>query len=172
MFKRLLIVLLLVGVVVAVEPFGTHLFADDYTFSVGDEVIVSANLVYFNGSGDECNLSDGNVTANINGGGSLTDCTNGDGFVSFDFGKLDAGNYSVEFSYSGNGNYSSCNESINVNVLPSTPPDNNNSSSSGSVDVGGGSVVDGVGVGLPVSGLDLNVLLFLFCVLIGCFIKI
>ncbi|MDR1820767.1 MAG: Ig-like domain-containing protein [Methanobrevibacter sp.] len=165
MIKRLLsvfiVILLLIGFCFAAdEPFQTLLFCEDHSFNVGEDVIVSAKLDYLDELGIVYNFFNGSITANIDGK-SLNNSTGGDGFVSFNFGKLSAGNYNVTFDYAGNESYESCNKSININVVPS-----GSNSSNISVNRSNNSVVDGESVGLSLTGFNLCLLFLLFGFLI------
>lgn len=167
MIKRLLsvfiVILLLIGFCFAAdEPFQTLLVCEDHSFNVGEDVVVSAKLDYLDERGIVHNLSNGLVTANVDGK-SLTNSTGGDGFVSFNFGKLSAGNYTVTFDYAGNESFESCNKSININVVSSVPSGSNSLNSS---DNSNNSVVDGESVGLSLTGFNLCLLFLLFGFLI------
>jgi hypothetical protein len=166
LFSVFIVILLLFGFCFATgeEPLNTILFSDDHSFNVGEDVIVSARLGYLDKYGLLNNLSNGLVTADIDGSMSINNSTDDDGIVNFNFGKLSVGNYTVTFDYAGNEIFESFNKSININVLSSAPPGSNSSNSS--VNSSNNSVVDGESVGLSLTGFNLCLLFLLFGFLI------
>ncbi|MDR2544712.1 MAG: carboxypeptidase-like regulatory domain-containing protein [Methanobrevibacter sp.] len=142
---------------------GTYLWADDYNFDVSEDVIVYGYLVYNNESGGEFAFSGEHVVASIiDDGESRDSTTDSDGCVSFDFGKLNAGNYSVELVYPGNEIYDSVTKVISVSVVSSV--------TEGDQIPGDSSVFGGESVGLECTGFNLYVLLICLFALIACFV--
>ncbi|MDR1819895.1 MAG: carboxypeptidase-like regulatory domain-containing protein [Methanobrevibacter sp.] len=140
---------------------GTYLWADDYNFDVSEDVIVYGHLMYINESGVAFAFSGEHVVARIIGDGESRDSTtDSDGRVSFDFGKLNAGNYSVKLVYPGNEVYEEFDRLISVSVVSSLSPESNSSNSSDNSSNINNSVVDGEFVGLECNGFNLYVLLF------------
>ncbi|MDR1820717.1 MAG: hypothetical protein LBR15_10795 [Methanobrevibacter sp.] len=141
-----------------------------YSFNLDENIIIPITLFYIEDNEDRSVLSDQRITATVNSVDKsvYTSVTGSDGVATFDFGRLEAGNYTILFDYAGTSNltdvdgYQPDDHNVNVMVksLPAPPAPKI-------------IVHDKVdSVGLSLTGFNLSVLLSLLSVLfVGGFIR-